>query len=459
MRLKTSVLRNKINKDNIEKIVNEFLDYHLTYVKEIEDENMKDFYHYYLTKDLLVFDNEDFSNFFADMTTFHNTIIKKVVYHLMTQDVESLKKMQFSERMIEVLKKDFEMMNARSFEDIILTYYGRFDFLVWPDDDTRMIEYNSETPAAFPESVYSYPCITKFLEINENEFEDINKWMENRLADSLERELDYIVENKSSVTVIFGLPEEGVIDPLHEDYINAKQMTAFLKRKLPVEIDVRMIPVNMLDIDEEDNGNLIFWDANENKHKIDVVWSFYPLEWLFEDEELAQGDFQIWDSYMQGKFRFINRPINLITQNKAFWAYIFEYVLENNILSEREKAIVKRLLPSSSFTPKPNTIKKALLFREGVGVDDNSWMFDNVPSIFQEKIEQQLFTIDTFYDNKELYKNSFSGDGSGYQNGYYTIGAFFGEKWFIGIYTRFCERPVTDDTAYFIPAFLDKRYP
>ena len=130
MRLKTSVLRNKINKDNIEKIVNEFLDYHLTYVKEIEDENMKDFYHYYLTKDLLVFDNEDFSNFFADMTTFHNTIIKKVVYHLMTQDVESLKKMQFSERMIEVLKKDFEMMNARSFEDIILTYYGRFDFLV-----------------------------------------------------------------------------------------------------------------------------------------------------------------------------------------------------------------------------------------------------------------------------------------------------------------------------------------
>ena len=75
---------------------------------------------------------------------------------------------------------------------------------------------------------------------------------------------------------------------------------------------------------------------------------------------------------MQGKFRFINRPINLITQNKAFWAYIFEYVLENNILTEREEAIVKRLLPYSSFSPKPNTIKKALLFREGVGVDDNS---------------------------------------------------------------------------------------
>jgi hypothetical protein len=59
----------------------------------------------------------------------------------------------------------------------------------------------------------------------------------------------------------------------------------------------------------------------------------------------------------------LNNPLTLITQSKAFWAYIFQNI-DDIGLTDKEKQVLTDYVPKYHFNKQPNTVSKPLFFRE-----------------------------------------------------------------------------------------------
>jgi hypothetical protein len=70
-----------------------------------------------------------------------------------------------------------------------------------------------------------------------------------------------------------------------------------------------------------------------------------------------------------------------------------------------------------------------------VGIGDMSYIGQQV---YQTKVDQKKYTIQTFEWPKEWYV---------------TLWVYHGEAWYIGMYARFCTSAITDLSAYFVPVY------
>lgn len=442
------LLPNVINESNIDPIIQEYKDSHIQYMREDEFDGWV-----YLTKDVLVFDREEYIETLDKMFVLNNIILKKVVFFLMNNDVEALRKIGMSQPMIDMMVHIFNKGDYKTFDELALSYYGRYDLLLDADDGKwKVVEINSETPAWYPEAVRNH-IIFNNTELKDSNYIDTNISMVWAFDNSLSGVFDRMVENVETkpnflFTFVPACGEyfemkksaDGTLyfdQEYDEDFICAKSMTWFFHNALN-EVRESWMSVkvgNTDDIEIKDDG--IYY---ENK-KVNYLWSFYPLEWFFTDK----GHEKFWDLYKNWAFEIVNNPMNLITQSKWIWAYI-----HNNIknwvymdLTDDEIQLFLDLVPEYRFEVSkeelPGFVSKPLYYREGVGIDNNEYIGTVV---YQKRIKQQLITVNTF---------------DGPVEGFLTFGLYMWENgWYVGSYTRFCDKPVTDYTAYYLPTVIEK---
>lgn len=438
--MKYNILQNKINDVNIEPIIQSYVDNRIHYMREDNFDGWT-----YLTKDFLHLDRVEYVQLLQKMELLNNTILKKVVYHIMKNDMKALYKIGMNKEMVDIMDFLFKKWNYQTADAIPLSYYGRYDLLLNEENELKVVEINSETPAGFPEAstneiIYNNANIDGYI--------DTNYQMKELFASSMGEYFDKMkasIDSKKNFLFTF-IPacweyfeikknEDGTIgfdQEYDEDYICAIHMTNFFYQQLtPMGMTVKL--GNTDDIQLKEDG-LYFEGVKQ-----DYVWSFYPLEWFFTDK----GATDFWKLYKEWKFEIVNNPLNLITQSKAIWAYIHENV-KNNVdmgLTSEEIAIFLELVPEYRFSILPEEsadyVSKPLYFREWVGIDNSDYLGTTV---FQKRIKQKLLDINTF---------------DGLEQGYLTLGLYMGETGFIGGYTRFCNSPITDYTAYYLPTVLD----
>jgi hypothetical protein len=147
-----------------------------------------------------------------------------------------------------------------------------------------------------------------------------------------------------------------------EDRTNAMYICDFLTRRLP---ECTIVMSNVTDCEMKADG--VYYTGIKQAY----IYSFYPLEWYFTDP----GSDVFWTAYMAGEFDLINHPLNLITQSKAFWAYMYTCVDRQEkeesltLFTSAELMMIHDMIPryyfaKPSFFSFTSTINKPLFFRE-----------------------------------------------------------------------------------------------
>jgi hypothetical protein len=199
--------------------------------------------------------------------------------------------------------------------------------------------------------------------------------------------------------------------------------------------------INAIPVDDiEVRKNWLFY-LNQ---KLNGIFTFYPMEWLFLDDMENTGKL-FWDLYKEWHFDILNNPLTLIPQSKAFWRFLWENI-DKIDFSEKEKWIIKKYIPFSSYLPFENSLIKPLFFREWVWIWDDSYIWERV---YQEYIEQKTFIGNEFRDDNKDEDIEW----------YITLWLYFWD-WssesdtFIWNYSRFCKNKITDYTSYLLPVII-----
>ncbi len=279
----------------------------------------------------------------------------------------------------------------------------RYDILYWVDWSINIVEVNSETPAWTPETVNT-DLFDKYVYKNE-------EWIYNANVSYCESLLNNLGWYKD-VSVVFSDDSKEAFSKTWEDYTNACYLASALRWEV----------VNVSDIDIQESGLYAYWKKLKN------LYSFYPLERFFLDEGWAR----FRELYLRWEFDIINWPINLISQSKAFRAWIYENIELLKIHWIEPEAILK-YVPRYSFAKREWTISKPRLYREWVWIGKNlEW------SVYQNLIDQKQFSIETYEWKKDWY---------------ITLWIYCSRSQPIWVYCRFCENKITDYTSYFLPIY------
>lgn len=294
--------------------------------------------------------------------------------------------------------------------DVILRRPGnisplqRYDLLVDTGGRYKIVEVNSETPAWLPEACNSY-LFDEFVDTMI--MDNANRDFEDKLLAACKK------TNLLDTDVI--LSDDW--DWSWEDITNGSYLSSFWNHIWYSDV------LDAAALTFEDNWVYV------GKRKIHNIYSFYPLERIFEDEW--------WDKfrelYTNNKFDLANGPINLISQSKAFRAWIFENLdlLKSESIDTR---CIEMYVPRYYFSKREWTIGKPRLYREWVGI----WE-DIDDCVYQEYIDQKKFACLTFEWAKEWY---------------ITLWVYTSQDEAIGCYCRFCENKITDYTSYFLPVYI-----
>lgn len=279
----------------------------------------------------------------------------------------------------------------------------RYDVLVNTQGEYKIVEVNSETPAGIPETCNSY-LFDEFVELDI--MDNANRDFEDKLLDACKQ------TQLTNVDVI--LSDDS--DWSWEDVTNAAYLSSFWSAIWLSGV------YDAASLDFKEQWLYYKWKRVQNIH------SFYPLEWIFEDD----GGEKFRQYYLEWKIDLANGPINLISQSKAFRAWVFENI---DLLDQEgiDTWWIQQYVPKYYFSKQPWTIAKPRLFREWVWIgEDMDW------SVYQEYIEQREFECLTFEWVKKWYL---------------TFWVYTSQQEPIGCYCRFCEQKITDYTSYFLPVY------
>jgi glutathionylspermidine synthase len=142
---------------------------------------------FYFTHDMIGMSLERFVALMGDLFLLNQSIIKKTVFHLVTQEPEALSALGFTPMMQDVVQYTFSQMQCEKREDLVLSYYGRYDLIIDTQGRPQIVELNSETPAGYPESVTTNII---FDHISLQNLIDVNQDFEKNLEKSLHHKLE-----------------------------------------------------------------------------------------------------------------------------------------------------------------------------------------------------------------------------------------------------------------------------
>lgn len=334
--------------------------------------------------------------------------------------------------------------------DDFLTIIGRFDWGIDDNGNFKLFEFNSDTPAGLCESTFVTKLIHEEFQIDN--YKNPNTDLLNLIVEAMDK---YIIGNlgeRDKYTMVFACGKIA-----SEDYFNVKVIYDYfckhssLKDKLFLDfVDMSEIKISF----EDQEPNYMY--TNKIKEKVDILYRFYPLEWMLQDNNYPNMR-ELLYLIAEGKILSINPPHTMTVHSKGILSLLYQIVEQSkvqqqNLFTAEELTVLnKHMVPSyldfDESVMKGTYVAKPFFSREGANIsfvdkDFYNPSFEEKDYIYQEKFP--LKKVEFFsHDNGEITN----------VKGYVVLSTYAIGNKFGGILTR-VGGEITDKDAYFIPTLI-----
>jgi glutathionylspermidine synthase len=356
------------------------------------------------------------------------------------------------------------------------TWLSRFDFIVTPLGEIKLIELNADTPCAWVEAYYGNDVASEAFgrpDTNEGELSHLQRFLNN--IDEKTYMPAYNIKNGMFMGEgAFGF---ACFEDYTEDYGNTLFLMDCLKRSGSIKTTAKFQSFYDIGVDNigiksiKESGNL---DPNRKDYKYyRTLYRLHPLEILIDevdqnDEELGC---QFLDRYKEGSFAMVNPPECIIMQSKTFQAMVKAlatvYSEYEGFYNKDELQIINDHILESYFErdfksvvkdKDDKWIKKPTWGREGFGIQ----VFDGYGVVGEKQFDDDAEIIKR-NSNSYLYQRFVDSApismlvDSGRVNGYLTFSVFMLGNKASAIYCRFSEDIIAGTEAYWVPTLYGNK--
>lgn len=302
-----------------------------------------------------------------------------------------------------------------------LCLIGRMDIVIDNENNIKVLEFNSETPAGLVEAIGIQQIIKEELNIDKG---NLNENLKEKLKENIKQIVDDYKKVKKIETI-------GILSTTYfEDWYNTEIIYNIFK-----ELGYNVIMGNINDTKVEEGY------ISLNGTKLDAVYRYYPLDWISQDNT------EYLNTFKENNLS-INPPHTIVTQNKSIFAVIYE-LKKQGFYSIEEARFIEKYIPKSYLEYNQalgeDFCIKHILSREG---NDIEFSYDiNKPEsenfIYQERVDICEVNLEV---NKS-YKTS-------NEIKYPILGIYIVDTNPCGIYTRVGEL-ITNKWSNFLSTFIE----
>ena len=337
-------------------------------------------------------------------------------------------------------EKLYDLANIKILDS--LTTYGRFDW-VFVNGYLQVLEFNSETPFGWVESIKYTNRAHKYFPAYEN----MNKDLEDKLERSIRKTLEKYSEiGKGNIVIV------GDLDDAEEnDTFNLlKSITARVNPNVKI-CSIQDLRVITGDPQVADGVYTLNRDTDELT-PAHILQTFYSAEWMAVDE----GGDQLVELLEKGLVGLMNPISTLQLHSKSIFALIWFLYNETNLLNSYQYTIENHI-PYASFSIDDfseefydkfdKVVEKPVNHREGDGI--NITQIKNVVRK-EDVLYQEYLDVDKI---THIRNNTIK--GSEIVDFNHTIGVYCIDDKFAGYYTRLSEGVCSIYDAIFLPTFVE----
>lgn len=330
-----------------------------------------------------------------------------------------------------------------------LTTYGRFDWMVGTNGELNVLEFNAETPMGWKEACeYTINAHKLYY----NKYKCVNYNIKDELEVSIRKTLSNLNITDGRVAIV------GDLDDMEES--DTFNMLAEVTNR--VVSDVMLCSISDLKVLEGYEGieDGIYAEKDDEYYPIDVLQTFYSIEWLSQDD----GGEALIRFIKNGKVKLMNPTSTLQIHSKGIWALIWFLLLETELLKDDEE-LIRSVIPYSTFDVNdfvyfeiPKYVKKPLSHREGDGVtfEETSKVKDTDQEVTDSYSDEEIFVYQEYIDSETVY---FPRECNGVIEYKYltpTIGTYCINDEFCGYMSRLSEGVCSAYDSTFTPTFIEK---
>jgi len=354
------------------------------------------------------------------------------------------------------------------------TWLSRFDFIVTPLGEIKLIELNADTPCAWVEAYYGNGVAAEAFgrpDTNEGELSHLQQFLNHIDAKT------YHPAFNPQTGMFMGEGAFGFacFEDYPEDYGNTLFLMDCLKRSGSIKTTSKFQSFYDIGVDNigiksiKESGDLDPKRHDYNYYR--TLYRLHPLELLIDevDQNNEELGCQFLDRYKEGSFSMVNPPECIIMQSKTFQAMLWQLYCtgSDNFFTKDQMATIHDHVLESYFerdfklverNKDDKWIKKPTWGREGFGIQ----VFDEYGTIGEKQFddETEIIKRDSEHHLYQQFADSVPVSmlvDSGRVNGYLTFSVFMlGDK-ASSIYCRFSEDIIAGTEAYWVPTLYGNK--
>lgn len=336
-----------------------------------------------------------------------------------------------------------------------VSYISRLDFVKDLQGCYKLVEINSDTPCALPETFYANKVAEKYFSKQYN-LSLAPRSDGGELAEPFLRLLKQPkYANKDVVRLVFAADRS-----YSEDWANAK----FIYERVQQVLRERIISsqpfvcrlVGLEELIVHDDGVYVPNEVFKKEDKIDILYRLHPLELLMDDES-ADGypvGLKLMELANFGAVDLVNPVKAIVLQNKALLALAWYLYQHRLFWTPQEEELLGAHLTPTYLDSKPlagrRYIKKPIFGREGAGIAIVE--ADGALSYEAEECDDCDLIYQQFIASADGQQEADNGEVTGK----YTYSCFVIDGKASETFVRLQPGEITGVEAYFVPVLDEK---
>ncbi len=336
-----------------------------------------------------------------------------------------------------------------------VSYISRLDFVKDLQGCYKLVEINSDTPCALPETFYANKVAEKYFSKQYN-LSLASRSDGGELAEPFLRLLKQPkYANKDVVRLVFAADKS-----YSEDWANAK----FIYERVQQVLRERIISsqpfvcrlVGLEELIVHDDGVYVPNEVFKKEDKIDILYRLHPLELLMDDES-ADGypvGLKLMELANFGAVDLVNPVKAIVLQNKALLALAWYLYQHRLFWTPQEEELLGAHLTPTYLDSKPlagrRYIKKPIFGREGAGIAIVE--ADGALSYEAEECDDCDLIYQQFIASADGQQEADNGEVTGK----YTYSCFVIDGKASETFVRLQPGEITGVEAYFVPVLDEK---
>lgn len=336
-----------------------------------------------------------------------------------------------------------------------VSYISRLDFVKDLQGCYKLVEINSDTPCALPETFYANKVAEKYFSKQYN-LSLASRSDGGELAEPFLRLLKQPkYANKDVVRLVFAADRS-----YSEDWANAK----FIYERVQQVLRERIISsqpfvcrlVGLEELIVHDDGVYVPNEVFKKEDKIDILYRLHPLELLMDDES-ADGypvGLKLMELANFGAVDLVNPVKAIVLQNKALLALAWYLYQHRLFWTPQEEELLGAHLTPTYLDSKPlagrRYIKKPIFGREGAGIAIVE--ADGALSYEAEECDDCDLIYQQFIASADGQQEADNGEVTGK----YTYSCFVIDGKASETFVRLQPGEITGVEAYFVPVLDEK---